>query len=60
MAKSTQKEREYVFIGESLYYMVVALSMACSDKIATRLGRVTFGPKDWPVENVVKKLFIMK
>jgi hypothetical protein len=51
---------EYVLIGEGLYDDVVALSMTCSDKIATRLGRVTFKLEEWPVGNVLKKLIIME
>jgi hypothetical protein len=60
VANPIRKEREYVIIGESLYDMVVALSVTCSDKIATRLERVTFEPGVWPVGNVVKKLIIME
>jgi hypothetical protein len=60
MANFTQKEHEYVIIGGSHYDKVIALSVTCTGKIATRLGRVTFEPKDWPVGNVVKKLIIME
>jgi hypothetical protein len=60
VADSTQKERECVIIGIGHFTGVVTLSMTCSDNIATRLGRVDFEMKDWPVGNIMKKLIIME
>lgn len=60
VANSTQKEREYVIIGESFNDEMIALSVTCSDKIATRVGRFDFNRKDVPFGDVVKKLIIME
>jgi hypothetical protein len=60
VADPTDKKREYFIIGEDLYDDVVALNMTGSDKIATRLGCVTFRMSASSVGNVVRKLIIME